>query len=81
MKLSGTALITGASSGIGKAIALSLQKEGVKIVDVSLHTEQLGYFRSVCADITEDVTKYSFIPVIFHRIFILAGIEKYILDK
>ena len=29
--------------------------------------------------ITEDVTKYSFIPVIFHRIFILAGIEKYIL--
>lgn len=55
MKLSGTALITGASSGIGKAIALSLQKEGVKIVDVSLHTEQLGYFRSVCADITEDI--------------------------
>ena len=47
------AVISGASSGIGKAIATALQKEGAKIVDISLKTDG-SYFKNYAADITDN---------------------------
>ena len=61
LKLDGkTAAITGGSAGIGRAIALSLAKEGVNIAICARHNEPL---ESAAADITEQ-TNRKIVPIV-----------------
>lgn len=68
------AVISGATSGIGKAIAQKLQTEGVKIVNVSKDQTELNYYKNyvcniadttalveTCRDIAENVGKIDFL--------------------
>ena len=68
------AVVSGATSGIGKAIAEKLQKEGVKVINVSKDQTQLHYFKNyvcniadtealldVCKDIELSVGKIDFL--------------------
>lgn len=68
------AVVTGATSGIGKAIAQKLQAEGVKIINVSKDQTELNYYKNyvcniadtallteVCSDITQSVGKIDFL--------------------
>ena len=61
LKLDGkTAAITGGSAGIGRAIALSLAKEGVNIAICARHKEPL---ETAAADITEQ-TNRKIVPIV-----------------
>lgn len=68
------AVVSGATSGIGKAIAQRLQAEGVKIVNVSKDTTDIGYYKNhvcniadtaaladTCKDVAESVGKIDFL--------------------
>jgi len=68
------AVVSGATSGIGKAIAEKLQDEGVKIVNVSKDETELNYYKNyvcniadttaleqTCKDIAENVGKIDFL--------------------
>lgn len=48
------AVISGATSGIGKAVAATLQAQGVKIINISKDTEQNDYYKNYQCDISED---------------------------
>ncbi|MCM1289878.1 MAG: SDR family NAD(P)-dependent oxidoreductase [Corallococcus sp.] len=47
------AVISGATNGIGKAIAEKLQSEGVKIVNVSKDKTETGYFKNYTCNIAD----------------------------
>lgn len=49
------AVVSGATSGIGKAIAETLQSQGVKIVNISKDTSSNDYFKNYLCDISDDV--------------------------
>lgn len=48
------AIVSGATSGIGRAIAEKLQENGVKIINVSKDETQLEYFKNYVCNIADD---------------------------
>ncbi len=48
------AVVSGATSGIGRAIAEKLQENGVKIVNVSKDETELAYFKNYVCNIADD---------------------------
>lgn len=48
------AVISGATSGIGQAIAQTLQKQGVKIINISKDASENDYFENFVCDISND---------------------------
>ncbi|MGA0082511.1 MAG: SDR family NAD(P)-dependent oxidoreductase [Candidatus Nanopelagicales bacterium] len=70
------ALVTGASSGLGKEIALALAKIGYKLILVSSNKQKLkdlqlvidGLYPSVCEVIQADLTKENDLKLVIDRI-------------
>jgi NAD(P)-dependent dehydrogenase (short-subunit alcohol dehydrogenase family) len=55
-----TAVVTGASRGIGKAIAISLANEGVNVIAVARNTEALDLLRQ---EMPGEKNKHLFVPI------------------
>lgn len=53
MKNTSSAIVTGASSGIGKAIAEDLLKEGYEVYGIARHFDCEVPFNKICADIND----------------------------
>lgn len=48
------AVVSGATSGIGKAVAQKLQKQGVKVVNISKDESELDYFKNYKCNIADN---------------------------